>query len=386
MIKILTIIGARPQIIKAAAISRAISQHFQDDFFEVLVHTGQHYDENMSEVFIHQLNIPQPAYNLAVGSGSHGVQTGEMLRGIEEILFIEKPNYLLVYGDTNSTLAGALAAVKMDIPVIHVEAGLRSFNKTMPEEINRILTDHASTYLFPPTTGGIQNLKNEGFELEKRNKYDKDHPGIFHVGDVMYDNSLYYAQLAEKEINLRQSFGIEKNQFVLCTIHRNQNTDNKEKLSDIFRALIEISKNLKVFLPIHPRTKKLMELNLPKGLLTEIRHATDIIINPPVGFLEMISLEKNASLVMTDSGGVQKEAFFFEKPCIIFREETEWTEIIENGMAILTGSDTGRIIEAFNFYQNVSTTQKSKEGMQSIYGKGDAAYEILKIVKEHHGI
>jgi UDP-GlcNAc3NAcA epimerase len=383
MIKILTIIGARPQIIKAAAISRAIAESFRDDFEEVLVHTGQHYDANMSEIFFGQLGIPKPNYNLGVGSGSHGKQTAEMIVGIEAILLKEQPDYLLIYGDTNSTLAGALAAVKMQVPIIHVEAGLRSFNKSMPEEINRILADHVSTYLFPPTQTGIYNLQKEGFKIASLKSYSKDHPGIFNVGDVMYDNAIHYSKLAKKEVDLKELYGLESGEYVLCTIHRNQNTDDTEKLSQIIEALIVVASSRKIFLPLHPRTLKAISQNLPKSLYEDFTSNSHIIISPPVGFLEMISLEQNAQLVITDSGGVQKEAFFFSKPCVILREETEWTEIVESGMAILTGSSKEKIIAAFTYFEQNSAPSSSIK-QKNLYGQGNAAYEVLSIIKKHH--
>jgi UDP-GlcNAc3NAcA epimerase len=387
MIKILTIIGARPQIIKAAAISRAINQHFKDDFSEVIVHTGQHYDENMSAIFFEQLGIPQPSYNLSVGSGTHGVQTANMLQGIEAVLVKEKPNYLLIYGDTNSTLAGALAAVKLQVPVIHIEAGLRSFNKSMPEEINRILADHVSTYLFPPTSTGVENLQREGFEIQRLKKYSKDQPGIFNFGDIMYDNAIHFAEIADQTIDLEQLYSLETGQFILCTIHRNQNTDKPEKLTSIIEALVEISDSQKIFIPLHPRTLKAIQQNLPALLFEKFKSNENILLNPPIGFLEMIALEKNAQLVMTDSGGVQKEAFFFGKPCIILREETEWTEIVDNGMAILTGRSKTKIIKAFNhFCQNFTLPANVIKQVKTIYGDGNSAYKMLNIIKEHNSI
>jgi UDP-GlcNAc3NAcA epimerase len=382
MIKILTIIGARPQIIKAAAISRAISASFSNDFDEVLVHTGQHYDTNMSEIFFGQLGIPKPNYNLGVGSGSHGKQTAEMIIGIEDILLEEQPDYLLIYGDTNSTLAGALAAVKMQVPIIHVEAGLRSFNKSMPEEINRILADHVSTYLFPPTQTGLDNLQKEGFKIAELKSYTKDHPGIFNVGDVMYDNALYYAGLTAEKINLKELYDLESGEYILCTIHRNQNTDNPESLANIIEALLIIAESNKIFLPLHPRTRQAIQ-QLPMTLKNHFISNKNIIISPPVGFLEMISLEQHARLVMTDSGGVQKEAFFFEKPCIIFRAETEWTEIVDTGMAILTGSSKEKIMAAFTYFEQNSAPSSSIK-QKNLYGRGNAAYEVLRIIKKHH--
>lgn len=383
MIKILTIIGARPQIIKAAAISRAISASFSNDFEEVLVHTGQHYDANMSEIFFGQLGIPKTNYNLGVGSGSHGKQTAEMISGIEGILVKEQPHYLLIYGDTNSTLAGAVAAVKMQVPIIHVEAGLRSFNKSMPEEINRILADHVSTYLFPPTQTGLDNLQKEGFKIASLKSYTKDHPGIFNVGDVMYDNALYYAKLAAEKINLKELYDLESGKYILCTIHRNQNTDDPESLANIVEALLVIAEMNKIFLPLHPRTRQAIQQRLPASLLAQFMSKKNIISSPPVGFLEMISLEQHARFVMTDSGGVQKEAFFFSKPCIIFRAETEWTEIVETGMAILTGSSKEKIMAAFTYYKQNSAPGSSIQ-QKNLYGRGNAAYEVLSIIKKHH--
>jgi UDP-GlcNAc3NAcA epimerase len=257
----------------------------------------------------------------------------------------------------------------------------------MPEEINRILADHVSTYLFPPTSTGVENLQREGFEIQRLKKYSKDQPGIFNFGDIMYDNAIHFAEIAEQAIDLEQLYGLVSGQFILCTIHRNQNTDNSEKLTSIIEALVEISDSQKIFIPLHPRTLKAIQQNLPALLFEKFKSNENILLNPPVGFLEMIALEKNAQLVMTDSGGVQKEAFFFGKPCIIFREETEWTEIVTNGMATLTGSDRERITRAFAHYgQNSGDTTNGEEVVRSIYGKGNAAYEMLKIVKENHEV
>ena len=256
--KILTVIGARPQIIKASAISRAIKKYYNQQINEVIVHTGQHYDVNMSSVFFDELEIPQPNYNLNVGSGMHGDQTAKMIQGIEAIIMSESPNYLLVYGDTNSTLAGAIAASKLHIPVVHIEAGLRSYNKLMPEEINRILTDHCSTYLFPPTASGLNNLLKEGFNDTNTKPYSMDHPLLKNMGDVMLDNTLYFSQLAEQKSDIINTLDLKNQPFVLCTIHRNDNTDNAFKLKEIIQALINIADKyaIKIVLPIHPRTKK----------------------------------------------------------------------------------------------------------------------------------
>lgn len=369
MIKIVTIIGARPQIIKAAALSRAIKHKFSKAITEVIVHTGQHYDENMSQVFFDELGIPAPNYNLNVGSGSHGKQTATMIAGIEDILLQEKPNAIVLYGDTNSTLAGAIAASKIHVPVIHIEAGLRSFNKAMPEEINRIMCDHVSTLLFSPTKTGYQNLLNEGFK-ENHKPYTADNPKIYHSGDVMYDNSLYFSEVAEQKTDIISRNNLQKDKFILATIHRNNNTDEPLRLNALFSALYKIShqNQLDVLLPLHPRTAKLLESNLDPALLRKIKASSYFKIIPPVSFLEMIALEKNCKIVMTDSGGVQKEAFYFEKPCVILRPETEWVELVECGTAIITDADEEKILAAF-------TALTTKLGMTfpKLYGDGKAA-------------
>ena len=345
MINLLTIIGARPQIIKAAAISRAVKNQYSDKIKEFILHTGQHYDENMSNVFFGQLGIPQPHYNLNVGSGKHGEQTAKMIAGIEKVLLKDKITAVLIYGDTNSTLAAAVAASKLHIPVVHVEAGLRSFNKRMPEEINRIMSDHVSTLLFSPTKIGLDNLLNEGFK-QFEGKYTADNPGIYHCGDVMYDNSLYFSEVADKDATVIQKESLDGVDFILSTIHRPANTDNKEKLTSIFTALLEIAKDKLIILPLHPRTASLLEENLDADVFEKVKKENNIRIIDPVSFLDMIALEKNASMIITDSGGVQKEAYFFKKPCIILRPQTEWVEIVENGNASIVGSETEKILEA----------------------------------------
>lgn len=347
MIKIVTIIGARPQIIKAAALSRAIKEKFSNEIEEIIVHTGQHYDENMSQVFFDELGIPAPNYNLGVGSGKHGEQTSKMIEGIEEILLKENPDYLVVYGDTNSTLAGAIAASKIHIPIVHIEAGLRSFNKAMPEEINRICCDHCSTMLFSPTTTGYKNLINEGFNPENKKPFTIDNPGIYHCGDVMYDNSMYFAKAAD---NRQQT--TDNRQYILCTIHRNNNTDEPERLSSIAKALLRLSKEEEIIIPLHPRTKKLLDVNLSSEIYNEFINNERIHIIPPASFLEMIKLEKNASIILTDSGGVQKEAYFFKKPCIIIRSETEWKEIVECGAAIIADANEDNIVNGYYHFKD----------------------------------
>lgn len=370
MIKILNIIGARPQIIKAAAISRAIRNHFSDKIEDIIVHTGQHYDENMSEVFFTEMGIPKPKFNLNVGSASHGVQTAEMIKGIENIIFSEKPNVVLAYGDTNSTLAAAVAASKLHIPVAHVEAGLRSFNKSMPEEINRITCDHASTLLFSPTLTGIKNLECEGFRIKANKPYNIDNPGVFHCGDVMYDNSLYFSAVSATKSNVIEKYKLEKNNFVLATIHRDNNTDNPTRLKQIFEAILKINSEYSIpfFIPLHPRTSNILQKNVGEAIFNKVKNNENIIIAPPVSFFDMIQLESNARLVMTDSGGVQKEAYFFKKPCIILRSETEWVEIVKNGNAIICDADYNKIIKAWNSF-NTSTNME----YLNIFGNGKAS-------------
>lgn len=379
MLKILTIIGARPQIIKAAALSRAIRNNFSDKIKEIIVHTGQHYDENMSAVFFSELGIPAPDYNLSVGSGSHGHQTASMISGIEEILLSEKPHCIVLYGDTNSTLAGGVAASKIHIPVVHIEAGLRSYNKAMPEEINRILCDHVSTLLFSPTKTGFENLKKEGFKENTQPPYSADNPKIYHCGDVMYDNSLYFSSVAESKTDILSRLKLEENKFILATIHRNNNTDEPHRLNSLFSALnqICIDKKIKIVLPLHPRTSKLMEVNMDRSLLEKIKTNSDFIIISPASFLEMIALEKNSLAVVTDSGGVQKEAFFFKKPCVILRSETEWVEIVERGAAIVADADEKKIISSVD--ELLTKSLKYPE----LFGDGKASEFICREMLNH---
>ena len=380
MIKIVTIIGARPQIIKAAALSRAIKNKFSNSITEIIVHTGQHYDENMSQVFFDELGIPAPNYNLNVGSGSHGKQTATMISGIEEILVSEKPQAIVLYGDTNSTLAGAIAASKIHVPVVHIEAGLRSFNKAMPEEVNRIMCDHVSTLLFSPTKTGFQNLLNEGFKATNNKPFNANNPKIYHSGDVMYDNSLHFSEVAEEKTNVIAKNNLEKNNFILATIHRNNNTDEPVRLNALFNALYKISEETKldVLLPLHPRTAKLLEVNLDSTLHSKIKSSNHFKIIPPVSFLEMIALEKNCKIVMTDSGGVQKEAFYFEKPCMILRPETEWVELVECGTAIITDANEQKIIDAFK-----TLTSKTNMQFPKLYGDGKTAEFICSEILEN---
>lgn len=383
MIKIITIIGARPQIIKAAALSRAIKTGFSDKIKEIIVHTGQHYDENMSQVFFDELGIPSPDYNLSVGSGSHGMQTAAMISGIEEIIIKENPDALVLYGDTNSTLAGGIAASKIHIPVVHIEAGLRSFNKAMPEEINRIMCDHVSTLMFSPTEAGYKNLIKEGFKADNQPPYNINNPKIYHCGDVMYDNSMYFSEVAETKTDILLKNNLLSNKFLLVTIHRNNNTDEPERLSSIFRALDKISKddNIDIVLPLHPRTAKLIDKNLEGNLYKTITANRLIKIIPPASFLEMIALEKNAKLVLTDSGGVQKEAYFFKKPAVVLRPETEWVELVKNGNNLIADADEQKIISAYK-----ALASKSDFTYPEIFGDGKTSEficeEIVKNIKK----
>ena len=355
MKKIITVVGARPQFIKAATLSRQFQLKGVE---ELIIHTGQHFDANMSDVFFEEMEIPKPAFQLDIHGLTHGAMTGRMLEGIEEILLQEKPDGLLVYGDTNSTLAGALAASKLHIPVIHVEAGLRSYNMDMPEEINRILTDRISTILFCPTDTAMQNLKREGYE----NMPIK----IIKNGDVMQDAAMYYAAKAEQKSDIIRKAGLKR--FVLATIHRQENTDSPTNLKSIIEGLNEINKQVPVVVPIHPRTRK---------TLSQLNIIPDFKLIDPVGYFDMIMLLKNCELVITDSGGVQKEAFFFGKHCITLREQTEWVELIDKGYNLLAGSDSLKLKAAFEFFKT-----KQSDFTVDLYGKGlasaFAADEIAK--------
>lgn len=349
--KILTIVGARPQFIKAAVVSRKLRE--REGVQELIVHTGQHYDANMSDVFFDELNIPKPDYNLGVGGGTHGQNTGRMIEAIESVLIKEQSDWLLVYGDTDSTLAGALAAVKLNIPVIHVEAGLRSFNRSMPEEINRVLTDHISNVLFAPTEIAIKNLVAEGIKGD----------GVHRVGDVMYDAALYYSKIADQSSHILNTLGLQKKSYILATIHRQENVDNRTRLSNILQAFAVSDKP--VVLSLHPRTRKRIQefsISLP----------VTIKLIDPVGYLDMVMLEKHAALIATDSGGVQKEAYFHRVPCITLRDETEWVELVEIGWNTLVGADMQRIQQALKL--NYIDQPK---WVAELYGDGNAAGVIV---------
>jgi len=379
MLKIVTVVGARPQIIKAAALSRAIRSSFAEQITEIIIHTGQHYDANMSQIFFEELGIPAPHINLNIGSASHGEQTAQMLQGIEKVLLREKPDFLVLYGDTNSTLAGTIAAGKLRIPVVHIEAGLRSFNKSMPEEINRIMCDHISTLLFVPTKTGIKNLEREGIITGTPAPYSADHPGVFHCGDIMFDNLVYFSEIAGLKTNIMQTLNLQKNKFVLCTIHRDNNTDSPERLQQIISAMCHIAENMKldIVIPLHPRTSKIIESKLPKELYKRLTGNNTIHLIPPVSYLEMIMLEKNSRLILTDSGGVQKEAYFFRKPLVVARPETEWVEIIENGAGIIADADELKIIGSVEYFINAGQLDFS-----NVFGDGHAAEFICSTMLE----
>lgn len=379
MIRLLTVIGARPQIIKAAAISRAVRNHFADRIEEKILHTGQHYDANMSQVFFDELGIPQPDYNLGVGSGSHGVQTAKMIAGIEEVLMNEPFDGIILYGDTNSTLAGAIAASKLHIPVFHVEAGLRSFNMNMPEEINRIVCDQLSSICFSPTETGVKNLEREGFlDLPYRFKDGKVRR-VVNSGDVMYDNSMYFASLAERKSDILSRTGVEPGAYILTTIHRPNNTDDSRRLTAIISSLLTISDRdtIDLVFPLHPRTRNLLDKQLQPDLYNRLLNSPRVRIIPPASFFDIIVLEKNARIVMTDSGGIQKESFFFERPCVILRPETEWVEIVEHGAGIIADADLERIVTAYD------QLVEGKPVFPLLFGNANAAETILDEIEAY---
>lgn len=358
--KLVTIIGARPQFVKAGALSRAIAKANEKgaSIRDLLVHTGQHYDANMSDIFFKEMEIPAPDYHLAIGGCSHGEMTGRMIESIEKILITEKPDWVLVYGDTNSTLAGALAAVKLHIPIAHVEAGLRSFNRRMPEEINRILTDQCSDLLFTPGEIATSHLLKEGIDKKK----------IRQIGDVMYDASLFYAAKAKKESDILNLQKLRPQGYTLATIHRAENTDDPARLKAIFEGLSMVARHVPVILPIHPRTKQALE---KQGLYANA--AKQITFIDPVGYLDMICLESNAQAIFTDSGGVQKEAYFFHVPCLTLRDETEWVELVEHGFNRLVPADPNQILESYR--QAIAATPNWHV---SLYGKGNATESIIQ--------
>ena len=352
--KLLTILGARPQFIKASSLSREIKNH--QDINEIIVHTGQHYDNNMSSVFFEEMEIPKPKYFLGISGGSHSEMTGKMLVEIEETLIKENPDWVVVFGDTNSTLAGALAASKLNIKIAHIEAGLRSYNMSMPEEVNRILTDRISSLLFCPTKKAIRNLEYEGF-----NSFDCS---IYNVGDIMKEGAMYYSKLSKPPLYFDHT-----QPFNLVTVHRAENTDDELKIKSILRAINKIGENSRMILPLHPRTKKVI-----KSLGMDM---SNIELIAPLGYLEMLWMIANCEKVLTDSGGLQKEAFFFSKPCITLREETEWTELVEHNFNILVGSNERIILSAFNDHIF------NKDYNIDLYGNDQISKNIISIIKEY---
>ena len=370
--KIVTIVGARPQFIKAAVVSRAIAEHNElvghnhSLITEVILHTGQHYDWNMSDVFFEEMHIPRPDYFLDIHCMTHGAMTGRMLEKIEEILVKENPDFVLVYGDTNTTLAGALAAVKLHFPIAHVEAGLRSFNRRMPEEINRILTDQVSTILFCPTDRSVENLRAEGIPRTANGKFNqKRQQKVALVGDTMLDAALYYKKFAKKpNHNLFEP-------FILATLHRQENTDDQGRLESIFEAFNRISRKIPVLLPLHPRTKK----KLQDSEIINIKSHQNLRIVEPLSYLEMIFLIKRCNLIITDSGGLQKEAYFFGKPCVTLRDETEWVELVEHGFNMVSGTDAKHVYEAFQ-----TMASKKIDVDLNFYGEGNAGSKIVNIL------
>lgn len=355
MIKVVTVVGARPQFIKAAVVSRCMSA--SNGIKEILLHTGQHYDENMSEIFFEEMDIPKPSYNLGIGSGAHGAQTGQMLKAIEDVLLVEHPDWVLVYGDTNSTLAAALAACKLHIPVAHVEAGLRSFNRRMPEEVNRVLTDHSSSLLFPPTDTATLNLRREGISGAN----------VVQAGDVMYDAALYYGERVAKKSRILERLGVAEGRYILATVHRAENTDSFERMSSILSAFVEVASDIPVILPLHPRTRAVLARSFG-GVLS----FNNLQIIDPVGYLDMVMLEKCAGLIVTDSGGVQKEAFFHQTPCVTLRDETEWVELVELGWNRLISPLAGGLAEF------ILSAVGSRGRGGAPYGDGSAGQSIVQ--------
>ncbi len=358
--KIATIIGARPQFIKAAVLSRIIQE--KKGITEVIVHTGQHFDANMSDIFFEEMSIPRPAYNLHIHGLSHGEMTGQMLGSIEKILLDERPDFVLVYGDTNSTIAGALAAKKIHIKVAHVEAGLRSFNMRMPEEINRIVTDRLSDIAFCPTDQAVENLKKEGF--------DHFPTQLVRTGDIMYDAALYYANQTGSQQDALSKYRLQANNYVLGTIHRAENTDDTNRLQEIITGLNMINSKMPVIVPLHPRTRAIIQQRQLK---------IDFTIIEPVGYIEMINLTRQSKMVITDSGGLQKEACFFGKYCITTRDETEWIELVNNQINELTGANAQRIVSAFEKFNTMNFPQQKQ-----LYGNGKSGEVIYENLLQYH--
>lgn len=378
MIKILTIVGARPQFIKAAALSRVIAAYYSDDIQEFILHTGQHYDTNMSEVFFEELNIPKPDFQLPSMEEWNDQVRRQMIDQVREVIQKIKPEVVIVYGDTHSTLIGAEAAAIEKIPIAHIEAGLRSFNLNMPEEYNRVKTDQLAQFLYVPTKTGIENLKREGIISTTKGSDEPKTRFVIHTGDIMFDNALYYGEVAESYDYILSDLGLKKENYILATIHRNFNTDSIERLKSIFQGLLEIAKEMKVVLPLHPRTAKAIANGFDDQLFDQIEDNQNLIIIEPLSFLEITCLEKSAKMIITDSGGVQKEAYFYQKPSIILRSETEWIEIVTAKAALLTDADPKKMVKAFQHYINQPATH-----FPPIFGDGNAAFEIIDNFLSH---
>ncbi len=375
MKKILTVIGARPQFIKASAISRELKKNYSSTIQEVIVHTGQHYDPFMSKVFFDQLSLAKPDYHLEISGGTHSFQTSGMLSKLENVMTEVQPDVVLLYGDTNSTLAGSIAASQLNIPLIHIEAGLRSYNKSMPEEMNRIICDHASTLLFSPTETAVNNLALEGFAISHQGPFDRDHPGVFLSGDVMFDNAIYYSELASRDQSITEKYGLKEGSFVLCTVHRPVNADDPKHLSAILESLVELHKTTgqSIVFPVHPRTRKMIAT-----MDLHISQADGVHLLPPVSYFDMLWLEKSSNLIITDSGGVQKEAFFFRKPCVILRNETEWQELVDNGNARLCAINKEILLSAY-----LEMLKDDSYSWPAFYGDANASSLICQRINDY---
>jgi len=375
MIKILTLVGARPQFIKAATISRCIAKHFANDLHEIIVHSGQHYDDNMSEDFFKELEIPKPNYQFNLKNIPPLERITQMRVNIELAIQNEKPDLIILYGDTNTTLAGTYAATHQHIPIVHIEAGLRSYDETMPEEFNRYTCDHASSLLFAPSKKAFENLIKEGFSATNKAPYSMGNAAIFNSGDVMYDGLLYALKRIDKEKAILKKHQLKQDQYVLATIHRNFNTDNPKRLNELFEGFekLSIARNIDIIIPLHPRTRKQLNLHLDSDLDSRIKNNPHIKFINPLSYFDLLTLANSSKMVITDSGGLQKEAYLLKKPCLIAREVTEWTEITENGNAILYDSDPIRLLSAFDYF-----SLKTDLTYPSFYGDGKAAKFICK--------
>lgn len=376
-LKLVTMIGARPQIIKSAAISRAVRSKFHKDLSETIIHTGQHYDAEMSQVFFDDLGLPRPDINLNIGEATPNTQLARMITGLDTALREIQPDVVLVYGDTNSTLAGTITAGKLNLPLAHVEAGLRSYDRGMPEELNRLACDHCSTWLFCPTNTAVRNLEKEGFDVSGKEIATPDTPRVLLTGDVMYDNTLHFGKIANERSKVLDQYGLTEQGFALATVHRANNTDDPVRLNAVFSGLLRVYEELEItlVLPVHPRTRKALEGALEPKLRKAMDDAKGIKILPPLGFLDMLALEQNARVVLTDSGGVQKEAYFFGKPCVILRSTTEWVEIVDAGRAILADTDPERILDASR-----TLLELPEKSMDPLFGDGHSAEKICEVL------